>query len=107
MVVHTTTTAPAHGASITMNVSGVPSAHVTTTGVPQPSPAQPAGTTLEARVAALEQENAMIKAEFQAFKAQQLLHNQTFDALIKALQSQAQVASTTAQFASTSLGQHQ
>lgn len=43
-------------------------------------------STLEARVAQLETNYAILKAEFEAYKAQQALQNQTFDAIIKSLQ---------------------
>ena len=72
----TTTITGTPGASVSMNVTGVPVA---------------AGT-LEARVAALEQQNALLRAEFEAFKATQALQNQSFDAIIKALQAAGQAA---------------
>ncbi|CAI2363290.1 unnamed protein product [Moneuplotes crassus] len=43
-------------------------------------------STLEARVVQLETNYATLKAEFEAYKAQQALQNQTFDAIIKSLQ---------------------
>ena len=64
-----------------MNVTGTPVVATAVTTSP-----------LEARVAQLESNYAILKAEFEAFKANQALQNQTFDALIKALQAAGQAA---------------
>lgn len=70
----TVTSATAPSAGISVNVTGAST------------------SSLEARVAALETQNALIRAEFEAFKATQALKNQTFEALIKALQAASQAA---------------
>ena len=83
------TTVP--GATIHMNVTGTPVGAPVATPVTVSTPAQVA-PGLEVRVIQLESNYATLKAEFEAFKAQQALHNQTFDALIKALQAAGQAA---------------
>ena len=82
----TTTTTGVPGMTATVNFSGVP------TPVPAPTPGVPASSTLEVRVATLEQQNALLRAELNALKAQQALQNQTFDAQLKAMQTAMQMA---------------
>ena len=82
----TTTTTGVPGMSATVNFTGVPAP------VPAPTPGVPASSTLEVRVATLEQQNALLRAELDALKAQQALQNQTFDAQLKAMQTAMQMA---------------
>lgn len=67
----------------TVHTGGVPggSTHINESGK------IPTNSTLEARVVAIEQQNTLLKAELEAFKATQALQNQTFDELIKSIQA--------------------
>lgn len=81
---HTTHYVGTPGISVTMAAP----THVT---VPAPTQATVITSTatissLELRVAALEQANALLRAEFDAFKASQALQNQTFNNFILSLQ---------------------
>mmetsp|Transcript_23738 Transcript_23738/g.23642 ORF Transcript_23738/g.23642 Transcript_23738/m.23642 type:complete len:294 (-) Transcript_23738:42-923(-) len=69
----------------TTTTQQVPLVSATITG-PTPVVGVTSNTPLEARVAQLETNYAILKAEFEAFKTQQTLQNQTFDAIIKSLQ---------------------
>ena len=83
-----TTTTTTHQTAAPMGAS----VHIT--GTPVVGTTVPAGG-LELRVAQLETNYAVLKAEFEAFKAQQAAQNQAFDTLIKTLQGVPVTAQTT------------
>lgn len=86
------------------------SVHTTTTSqapsyVPVPTPASVSYSHVQdPKVALLEQQLAQLRAEFDAFKAQQTLQNQSFDALIKSFQSPFSTAPTMHQYAPSPFG---